>query len=68
MVPYWVDNRWVVIALKERRGVNQEAFEKDRKKFLVRLLQLKRNEVLQKWLLELKGRSKIEKYKAYNLI
>lgn len=67
-MPYWIDNRWVIVALKERIGINQESFEKERKNFFARLLQLKRNQVLQAWLGALKKGAKIEKYNAYNLI
>jgi peptidyl-prolyl cis-trans isomerase D len=67
-VPYWIDNRWVIVSLKERIGINNDSYEKERKNFFARLLQLKRNEVLQAWIEALTKRAKIEKYKAYNLI
>ncbi len=66
--PFWVGNRWIIISLKEQIGINQESFEKEKKKIVARLLQLKRNEIFEAWLVELKKRAKIEKYKAYNLI
>lgn len=67
-MPSWVGYRWIIVALKESIGINQESFEKEKKKIMARLLQLKRNEIFEAWLQELKKRAKIEKYKAYNLI
>lgn len=55
-----IDQKWVVIKLKNRTAANKEDFEKNKEELKKQLLPKKQQEALDAWLKELKSAAKIE--------